>query len=108
MKLRIVLSLLLLLGLCVSACDAELSRGIGTSPSLADDDPVAAQTSAVDTPAPCGVWVQHSDELSAEDASTRRPPDLVQYTLPGGLSCAWTFQLTALVWPGRSFIRGWR
>lgn len=53
MTARIVLTTLLLLGLCVSACDEYVAQGIGTSPS-ADDEPVAGHAAPVCSAADAG------------------------------------------------------
>lgn len=85
---RIVLSALLLLGLCMSACDEYVAQGIGTSPS-ADDDPVAVHAAPVEHVQPCGLWVGASP-AAAEARATAAPtePDMVQLPRPGGLSCS--------------------
>lgn len=105
--LRIVLSFLCLSILACSGYEAahddepNSTDGIGTSPS----EPTTGVESALTAPQPCGIWYSHDGVESAEQVSLQRGPDVVVYTQPGGLACSWAFQLSALVWPGKSFIR---
>lgn len=102
---RIVLSALLLLGLCAAACDTAY-HGIGTSPSV-DDDPTAEASSPLETATPgeCAIWVDQAGATAADArALNGGPPDVIVYTL-GHTTCVDAITISNRLWPGKSAVR---
>lgn len=99
---RIVLSALLLAGLCVSACDVT-ANGIGTSPSADDIAETATPLADVQPPA-CGVWVRASADLADQASLAGEPPDIVAYA-SGYTTCSDAVTIASERYPGRAFVR---